>query len=345
MSKGYVREQFEASPGYEGASPRLSTKRLDTPATCVDPTLDPRLLDRDDELRGADEPLQAFEDEHDPRWAMEGRAYPDVLGFRLTHTLGRPTTTAGDGNILDPDGGRVPVGAFMHVWEAPFGPVGDAPLTTDMIVAYVDEGTFIHMSGCATEELELTSEAGGVKFRANGPALVALPVDDPAITPIPETLAVRPFMRRGLRVTTWQGNVLDLEQFNVTVSNPVEVDRSLGVASGFPSIIEKADGPITVTVEAPKRKLRRADLEALQRATRFAVKAAWVSQTEIAASRYPYSFWLEGDGAQYTGGGPQSLENRRRIGATFQAKLTSDGSGASARFTLVNATASYDPTR
>lgn len=347
MPKGYVREQFEDIPGYEGATVRLGTKRLFAPATSVDTGLEPKPLERDDELRNADEPLEVFEDEHDPRWSMEGRAYPDPLGFRLAHILGPPRTTAGDdARVLDPDGNRVPVGAHMHVWAAPFGPSGDAPQTTDLIAAYADEATWVHMTGCAAEELELSSgEAGGVQFRTGGPALFWAPIADPALTPIPETLAIRPFMRRGLRVVTWQGNVLDLEQFGVTITNPISADRSMGVASGFPSIVEKDDGPITVVIDAPKRKLRRADLEALQAATRFAVKALWESQNVIAATTYKYRLWLEGDGAQYTDGGPRSLENKRRIGASYRAKLTSDGAGASATFTLVNATASYDPTR
>lgn len=345
MSKGYVLEQFEAEPGYEGATPRLASKRLFAPATSVDVSLEPSPLDRRDELRQADEPPMIFEDEHEPRWSQESRAYPDLLGFRLTHILGPPTTTVGDDEALDPDGNRVPVGAFMHVWEAPFGPAGEAPLTTALLAAYADMNTFVRLTGCAAEELELTSEEGGVKARTGGPALFAAPVDDPALTATPETLAIRPFMRRGLRVETWQGNVFDLDQFNVTITNPVTAERSLGVASGYPSIIEKGDDPITVTIEAPKRKIRRVDLEALQAATRFAVKATWVSQSTVAATSYPYCLWLEGDGAQYTGGGPEALENRRRIGANYTALLTSDGAGASARFTLVNATSSYDPTR
>jgi len=345
MPKGYVREQFEDTPGFEGATPGLSTKTLDAPAQSVENSPESSPMEIDDELRGVDEPLQISEDEHNPTWSRGLRAYPDALGFDLTHILGPPVTTAGDGIIEDPDENTVPVGAHMHVWEAPHGLVGPDTLTTDMIVAYVDEGSFVHLSGCGVDELTLnTDDAGGVKLSKKGPALFYEPIADPALTPIPESLATRPFMRRGLEVVTWQGNVLDLDQFNLTITNPLDYGRSMGVASAFPSRAEKGEGPVLVVIEAPKRHVKNADLTALLRASRFAVKALWESQSNIAATAYPYRFWVEGDGAQYTGGGPQALENKRKIGADFQAKLTTDGTGASSKFTLVNATASYDPT-
>jgi hypothetical protein len=148
-------------------------------------------------------------------------------------------------------------------------------------------------------------------------------------------------MRRGLKVVTWQGDPRELENFGVTISNPMAAERSMGVGSGYPDLLEKGEGPITVTLEAPKRHINPADLEALMRADRFAVKARWISQSKIGVTAYNYGLWLEGDGAQYTGGGPASLENKRRTGSTYQAKLTSDGVGASSKFTLVNATPSY----
>lgn len=342
MPEGYLREQFEDSPGYEGKEPELSTKALDAPAQSVENAPEPTPLERDDELRGSDEPLQVFEDEHDPTWSRSLRAYPDSLGFDLTHQLGPPTTTAGDGEVEDPDGNAVPAGAHMHVWEAPFGPDGASPVTTDMVLAYVDEDSFVHLSGCAVEELTLnTDDAGGVKLAKKGKALFYEPVADPEVTPTPESLAIRPFQRRGLKVSSWQGDAQLLEGFNLTVTNPLEFARSMGVASAFPDLVEKGEGPIMVVIEAPKRHFKTADLEALLAADRFAVKALWESLSNIGETEYPYRFWVQGDGGQYTGGGPQALENKRRIGADFQAKLTSDGAGASSTFTLVNSTASY----
>jgi hypothetical protein len=343
MPKGYVREQFEDSPGFEGANPELSVKTIDSPATSVDNSLEPSPLERDDELRGVDEPLQIFEDEFNPTWGFSSRAYPDLLGFRLCQIFGFPVSTAGDGAaVKDPDGVAIPIGATRHVWTAPFGPAGPSPLTTQMNLGYVDEDTFVVVTGAGAEELTLSSdEAGGVKLGAKGPALFWDHIEDPVIVPTPESLGVMPFMRRHLKVVTWQGDERDLENFGITISNPITAERSMASGSGFPDLLEKGEGPITVAIEAPKRHIRSSDLEALLRAERFAMKARWVSLTKIGVTAYPYGFWLEGDGAQYTGGGPASLENKRRIGSTYQAKLTSDGVGASSKFTLVNATPSY----
>ena len=343
MPKGYVREQFEDSPGFEGAEPKLSTKKLDAPAQSVDNSLEPSPLERDDEMRGLDEPPQIFEDEFNPTWGQSSRAYPDLLGFALTHILGLPVSIAGDGAaVKDPDGVAVPVGATRHVWTAPFGPSGPSPLTTKLNLGYVDEETFILVTGAGCEEMTLRSdEAGGVKLGRKGPALFWDHIADPAITPTPESLGIRPFMRRGLEVQTWQGDPRELENFGITITNPISADRSMASGSGYPDLLEKGEGPIIVTIEAPKRHINPADLEALQRAERFAMKARWISQSLIGVTSYPYGLWLEGDGAQYTGGGPASLEHKRKIGSTYQAKLTSDGVGASSKFTLVNATASY----
>jgi len=82
MSKGYVLERFEDRPGFEGETTRLSTKRLFAPATSVSIEPGHSPLERRDELRQADEPPMIFEDEHEPRWSLESRAYPDMLGFR-----------------------------------------------------------------------------------------------------------------------------------------------------------------------------------------------------------------------------------------------------------------------
>lgn len=343
MPKGYLRQQHESSPAYEGAEVELGEKVLDAPAISVDNSPEPSPMERDDEMRGVDEPLQIFEDEFNPTWGLSSRAYPDLLGFELCKVLGLPTSTAGDGEeVKDPDGVVIPDGATRHVWTAPFGPAGPSPLTTDMILAYTEENTFVHITGAGAEEFTLGSEeAGGVKLGTKGPALFWEHIDDPELVPAPESLAIRPFMRRGLEVVTWQGNPRHLEQFGVTISNPIEAARSMASGSGFPDLLEKGEGPIVVTIEAPKRHINPADLDALLRAERFAMKARWISQSMIGATSYPYGLWLEGDGAQYTGGGPASLENKRRIGSNYTAKLTSDGVGASSKFTLVNATPSY----
>jgi hypothetical protein len=342
MGKAYLLEHYEDVPGYEGAVVVPSVKELFSPATSFEATPEPAPLERDDEFRGIDEPLEVSEDEHNPKWSYASRAYPDLVGFRLKHALGPPTSTPGDGKITDPDGAPIPTNCHRHVWEAPYGPSGPNPLTTDAVVAYVDENTFVHVTGCGCEEVALASgEAGGIRLTASGSALVYDPIADPAEVAAPESLAVLPFMRSEMKVVTWEGDERNIENLDVTITNPIEVARSLAAESRFPDLMEKAEGPIVVSFSVPKRHLSSAELEFLLAATRFAVKVRWASRSTIAATAYPYRLWLEGEGAQYTGGGPDALENKRRIGATYQGKLTSDGVGASSKFTLVNATASY----
>ena len=102
---GYIRGDFETTVGSEAnSSPTLSSKTIYIPATSASLSLNPSPLTRDDEVRGIDEPIAALEDVHAPTWALETRAYPDVLGFLLKAKLGAPTTTAGNGVITDANG-------------------------------------------------------------------------------------------------------------------------------------------------------------------------------------------------------------------------------------------------
>src|SRR5215213_7715098 len=143
MATGYNKSQYESVVGTEVNTPTLSTKILYTPIVSMgfDPGANP--LDRNDELRGSDEPTAVLSDTYAGSWSQETRAYPDSVGYRLKHILGAPTTTTGNGVITDPDAATIPTGAFKHVWTAPFGPTGDAPLTTEEILAFKDQSFFI----------------------------------------------------------------------------------------------------------------------------------------------------------------------------------------------------------
>jgi hypothetical protein len=120
MATAYVQAAFESTPGNEINTPTLSTKTIYLPVQTGEPQLNPTLLDRNDELRGVDEPISKLPDIYDPTWGMTLRAYPDPLGFLLKNMLGAPTTTAGNGVITDPDSVAIPTGATKHVFTAPF---------------------------------------------------------------------------------------------------------------------------------------------------------------------------------------------------------------------------------
>lgn len=342
MATGYMRAAWESIPGNETNSPTASTKKVFVPALSFTPSLNPSPMMRDDEIRNLDEPLAVLEERHAPEWQLSVRNYPDVLGFLLNVILGSPVTTAGDGIITDPDTTVIPVGVYRHVWTAPFGPTGASPRTMVFNVAYKDQSVFYDMKGAAISTLSLeTPETGGGRISASGPALYMAAVADPSLSPSYESLAIPPFLRSNLTLPTWlSGTAASVEDFSLTISNAVEPYSSLGIASKFPDAMEKGDAPITFTGSIPKRQLDTDDYAALKAATGFPAKAKWVSSS-IIATAYPYKLFVEFDNAQYTAGGPGALENKRRIGATFDFKSTSDGAGASTTVTLCNATSSY----
>lgn len=300
-------------------------------------------MSRDDELRGIDEPLAVLEDTHEPSWAENGRMYPDILGWRLTHALGEPDTTAGDGVVEDPDGDPIPVGAHLHVWEAPFGPAGVSPLTVEKLVAYKDQNVYFRMRGCALQELGVnTPEQGGAVLQASGPALfMSDPIANPALTPALESLGVRPFVRGNLTLPDWLTGSGVHEDFGLTINNPVEVARSLGIASKYPDAMEKSSdgGPIVVSGSLSQRQLDADDIVALKRAAGFEALARWVSDSIIAGG-FPYKLFVGMANCQYTEGDPVALRNQRRHGAQFSFKSTTAGLG-STTISLINATAAY----
>lgn len=342
MANGYAKLAFETNGvGNESTSPTLSTKTLYPPLLELEANPGVSHLERDDELRNIDEPLQVLPEKYDPTWSLRSRMYPDPIGFLLKWILGPPTTTAGNGVITDPDTIAIPVGAYRHVWAAPFGPSGASPQTVDAVLSYADQLEYFRIKGAACQQLALTSpDSGGAMAQASGPACFLDDVSNPSLTPAYESLAIPPFMRRHLSIVTWLTGSATTEDWDVSIANPVEVLRTLGIASAWPDLIEKGDGPIVVSGTIRKRAIDPDDFGGLMDATRFAVKSRWTSNA-IIASGYPYKMWVEADGAQLVGGGPQALANRRRIGAEYQWKCTSDGAGASATITLVNATTSY----
>lgn len=339
LAYAQLRRETTNAPGNESVTPTYATKVLYPPALSVTPTLAPAPLMRDDEIRNIDEPLAVVPEAYAPTWALESRLYPDTVGMLLTCALGAPTTTAGNGVITDPDTVAIPASCYRHVWTAPFV-TGAIPSTMDMRLAYRDQSVYFQLKGCATDTIGITSpESGGARISASGPALYMARISDPSLTPAYEALTVLPFMRRHLTLS-WLSGSATTEDFSLNISNPVETVRSLGIASGFPDVVEKAETPVTFTGSIPKRQLDADDYDALLNATGFAATAKWVSSSIIASS-YPYKLFVEFANCQYMGGNPGALENRRRIGASFDFKATTTGSAGHVTITLVNATSAY----
>ena len=341
MPTGYLRGALESIPGNESNSPTLGTKKPFFPLQSFAPHLGAGVMERDDELRNQDEPLAVLPDIYDPSWEYGSRLYPDLLGWLLCLTLGMPTTTAGNGVITDPSMATIPVGAYRHVWAAPFGPSGVSPLTAQFDVAYRDQGVFYKAKGAACSELSIQNpEQGGSTIAASGPANYLDRQSDPALSPAYETLAIRPFTRADLTLPSWISGSGTHENFDLTIENPVENVRSMGIKSRYPDVMEKAnEGPIVVRGSIPQRQLDVDDWDALKNATGFAALANWTSDT-IIASGYAYKLFVAMSNCQYVDGDAEELGNKRRHGASFDWKSTTASTG-STTITLVNATMSY----
>lgn len=342
MATGYLHGVLESIPGNETNSPTPSTKVWYGPVISFNPQLHAAHMERDDELRGIDEPLSVVPEQFNPTWDAESRLYPDTIGFLLSIICGLPTTAAGDGIITDPDVATIPAGAYRHVWTAPFGPVGLNPKTAQFQAAYRDQATFFKLKGCGCSQLAISSPAqGGARVTASGPALYMARISDPSLTPAYESLATLPFMRGHLTLPTWLASTATTEDFTLQIANTMEPVRTLGIASKFADDLEKGDPPIIVTGTVPKRLVDADDYDALLNATGFATKVRWLSTVNITGS-YKYALWVQMTNAQYTDGGPQALANRRRIGGTFNWKATNaTGTAGHVTITLVNNVTSY----
>jgi hypothetical protein len=343
MANGYTKAAHESVPGNENNSPTLSTKVVYEPVQSISATLNPKHLERDDELRTGDEPLAVFPEMFDPEWELTSRVYPDMLGMELIPLLGMPVSTAGNGVITDPDAATIPATATRHVWTAPFGPTGLNPKTMERILAYVDTGAFFKAKGCGTSALSIdTPESGGVVMKASGPALHLARVADPALTPTYEALTIPPFLRANCTIGTWLSGTGETEDVTVAFARNMERGRTLATASKFADVLEMGDGPAVIcTGSIPKRLIDPDDWDALVAGTGFTVKIKWTSTVNIAATSYKYTFWLECLNAQYLEGGPEALANKRRHGGSFNWKSTNTGTAGSTKLTLVNATTSY----
>lgn len=350
MPTSYVRLAGEQVPGTESLSPTLSTKKVFVPASEVEVTRGEQFLERDDEMRGLSEPIPLVPETYTPGWRLQSRLYPDTLGIVLANAWGTSSTgetgathyavSTGNGVITDPDTGVIPTGAFMHKWTAPFGPSGVSPKTGDVVGAYKDQSVFLEAKGAATAEIGIeTPEQGGAMITASGPALYADKVSDPSLTPAYETITRRPFMRGGLVIVTWLTGTATASDFGLSITNPVEMIRSMGSASKFPDVMEKAEGIILVTGSISKRSIDGDDLDALKNGTEFASKIRWASDTIIASS-YTFKFWVEMSACQYASGSWDALGNKRRHGAQFGWRAARNAS-ASVTLTLVNDVSSY----
>lgn len=314
-----------------------STKIMYIPAQSVNPTVTPAQLDRSDELRALDDTVTQTVSEYDTVLEIAARLTPDVTGSFMCDIFGLPTSTSGNGVILDGDGIGVPTGVTRHVWTVPV-----AQLATIMgVVGYKDQGLFLSYRGGACNKLDLSvSDTDGTLIKGTYNVNWLGQIADPAYTPAVEALSVLPFKRQNITLT-WLGGSAAADDFTVSLGNPVDQFASLGSGSKWPDQLLKGDGPITATGTMSKRQIGVTDYNALIAGTPFAWKMKWASDS-IATGAYKHQFWLSGPQAQYiSGDGPNPLTAARHIGGDFNWYASSDGTNPSVTVTLANLTASY----
>jgi len=336
MARNYGRASFESVPGNEANSPTLSTAKMWPRAQSIQINANPKQDDRDDELGGDNQPQAVSIDTFEPDWAMKGRLYPNQLAFTLKHMFGAPTYTAGNGVITDPDSVVIPTGAHRWVWTAPFGPTGLNPLTMQIDGSYVEEAVFVKARGCAMQEFSIeTPPEGSAMFEASGPAAYVARVADPALTPVPDSVAIQPFKFKGLDIVTDLASAAAAAGFTFKANNPVKAERTLSAASYFPDVVEYDDDELLVcTAEIDRRHLSAADIDALLAASGFPLKARWTSDSLITGA-YPYKLYIEFSNAQYVDEDRDEVNNSRRSGNKLTLKSTTAGS-ASTTITLIN---------
>lgn len=357
MATGYFNAKFEQTgasdftpkAGNESAAATYGLERF-FPVQQTKPSLGSDPMERDDELRNADQPLLEITDTYDPTWEYTSRAYPDILGYHLANLLGRDTSngysvvgTAGSGTDID---GTALTSGYAHTWTAPFGPAGAIPQTSRMVWAYKDQSTFYELRGAATEQLEIdTPDKGGVQVKASGPGTYIASISDPSLSPSYETPAIRPFVYANLSIaqsgTSAPSTTGVASGFTVQVSNPVTAIRTLGASSQYPDRMEKDEGPIAITGTISKRNLTADDWKAMRDLNLFTITAKWAGSsflTGTSGSKYGLSMTIQ---AQLVGGDIDDLDNKRRHGSTFNWKAVYDGTTAGCVIKLVNNTATY----
>lgn len=343
MAGNYLTAKLETSgPVNEfTSSPTFSTKKVYFPAVSAAPDISPAQLTRDDELSSGNEPSPMIPDKFDPKMPIAVRGYPDTTAFAMCMLYGLPTTTAGNGTITDLGGGTIPVGAYRHVWTAPFGS-GNVPQSSQVISAYKDESVWLQHDGYGVNQLDFSTDDTVMNLALTGDGLYTHRIADPSLTPAYETPSIQPWKPRNASLTTWLAATGATVQggMGLTLTNPFEKDRTLGIVSLYPDALFKTDKPKT-TGTMNKQLFDADDWDAMVASTGFAALVSWINDSIVTGS-YRYKMFWSFTNLQYSGLTPDPLTNQRRLGASAQFQASdASGSGGSSIIQICNATASY----
>jgi hypothetical protein len=308
--------RYEESPRYEGAPTtnpyRISTVARNFPLQSARISPNPTGIDRSDELRSIEGGPPQLLETYEPDGALSIRAYADDLIFLLPLAGWAGVGTAGNGIITDPSSAVIPTGAHRWVFNKRGGLTAK---TAQLTAAYSDEGVFVKGQGYGISGLSLNS-AGDVAADLMG--LVYANIADPNLTATYPSFAI-PHFRRGDMSLTWLASSGVTDDFSISISNPLERVRTMGLAtpSYFPDQMIYGDDRVRVSGSIPKRTLADADIDALLAFGTFAATVKWTSPKVIGATSYKYQMWFQMPACQIVGGGPDELANRRRFGGNY----------------------------
>lgn len=338
-----VRFRIEETPRPEGAvttTPyRLSTDVIYLPVQEAGFQPAPEWDERGDEVRGVKGVPPNLVNAYAPEGTVNIRAYANILTYLFAIAGWDYTHTAGDGVILDPDGGVIPAGAHRWVYEKRGGITNR---TGEFTIVYADEEEYIQVQGAAISEWTLNPDGA---FTSNLIALVWGRLNsDPSLTPTYDSWDI-PNFRRGDMTLDWLADSATFSDFNIAATNPSLRLKDFGTATSsyFPDRNEFDDANILVTGAAPKTTLADADLDAFMAGDTWSATAKWVSPTNIGITSYPYSLWIEMPAVQYVSGTVPAMRNVRRfpMDLGWQAAID-EGTGVDCKITIVSGVAAIE---
>lgn len=307
--------------GNEGEEGEVMAEAHYLPANEVGFLPNPAMLDRSDEIRAIEGRTTGAQNDYGPTGSLITRGYTRYLGALLAILFGECTSTEGDGEeVKDPAGVAIPKKAFRHVFSKKTGPT---PRSARLTTAYFDK--WVLARGLTINSLAFALADDGVKATAQTMAnyLTRLAVD-PEDTVDQEAFSVLPFRRRNVTVTTptLETTVL-LNSIDFTMEQSLEAVRPMGIATGWPQATERANSPegfLRLGGSLTRRDFDSVDWDALISAAIFGLSFHFESEQAVPGvegGEYPTSMWVETDGAQYTGGGPENLKQQARHEASY----------------------------
>ena len=243
------------------------------------------------------------------------------------------TTPGAAGATLDPDGNGVTTGASLWTFNKRGGITAK---TLRVLLGYLDENIFLRGSGYGVASLGLNADGA---LTADLAGLVVERISDPNITPALDASTILP-ARRGDLYLSWLAGGGSVNDFSMTVTNPLVRNRTLSLAqsSNFPDRLEHGDEKVRLTGSIPMHSASAVDFDALMDGDTFAATARWkMLGNNIGSTGTPYGIWVIMPACQYLAGGIDPMANRRRFGGSFDFWAShDDGAGYDVRIVLAN---------